>query len=112
MLIRAFEGRVCYGFSHDNCWLEYQGFGHAEKHLAVRKMVKKQRVDLMLQEAKIAGNVECITRDVRGSRSCGWDWVLSDGASRGVILIWDDKVLFGEEAVKSKDLGDQVKKCE
>lgn len=56
---------------------------------------------LLLQETKVASNVERIICDVWGSQSCGWDWVPSEGASGGLISIWDDRVICGEEVIKS-----------
>lgn len=42
-----------------------RGLGRPEKRLAVRKMVRSHKVDvLILQETKVANNVEIIMRDV------------------------------------------------
>lgn len=92
-----------------------KGFGRQEKRLAVRKLVRRQRVDfLLLQETKVASNVDQVIQEVWGAQSCGWDWVSSQGASGGLIAIWDDKVLCEEEvfkdqrimAIKGRSLGD------
>lgn len=49
-----------------------RGVGRPEKRLPVRKLVRSHMVDvLILQETKVASNVEIIVHDVWGSRTCG-----------------------------------------
>lgn len=35
------------------------------------------------------------------ARNCGWDWVPSEGSSRGLISIWNDEKQQGISAMKS-----------
>ena len=55
-----------------------RGLGKLEKRPAVRKLVKKYKVDLLLlQETKISKNIIPIVRDVWGAQNCGWEWAPS-----------------------------------
>lgn len=67
------------------------GLGKPEKRLAVRKLVKRHKVDLvLLQESKVVRNIDGIIRGVWGSLNCGWDWVPSEGASGGLISFMEE----------------------
>lgn len=67
----------------------------------MRKLGRRQKVDLLLlQETKVANNIDCIIRFVWGGRSCGWDWVPLESASGGIIANWDDKGVCGEGVAK------------
>lgn len=37
-----------------------------------------------------------------GAKSCGWDSVLSDGASGGLLIIWENRRICGEGVAKSQ----------
>ena len=56
--------------------LNVKGIGMPKKRLAVRKMVRNYKVDvLLLQETKVASNIHSVIRDVWGNRRCPWEWV-------------------------------------
>lgn len=52
---------------------------------------------LLLQETKIRTNIESVIHSVWGSRRCDWEWGPSDGASGGLIVIWNDELLRKED---------------
>lgn len=51
--------------------LNVRGLGRLEKRLAIRKLVRRHKVDLLiLQETKVDSNIHCIIRDIWGRRKC------------------------------------------
>lgn len=79
-----------------------RGLGRPAKRATVRRLVRLHKVDsLCLQESKVHKNIESIVFDVRGPRSCGWEWVPSKRASGGLISIWNEKVLVREYVLSS-----------
>ena len=73
-----------------------RGLGRLEKRLAVRKMLRQHKADvLLLQETKISCDVENVIFDVWGARNCGWAWVPTERTSGGLISIWNEDKLQG-----------------
>lgn len=68
----------------------------------MRRLVRLHKLDLLfLQETKVHENVEIFVFGVWGSMRCGWEWVLFEGASGGLILIWNEDILKREDAFHS-----------
>eukprot|EP00268_Persea_americana_P023148 TRINITY_DN2282_c1_g2_i1.p1 TRINITY_DN2282_c1_g2~~TRINITY_DN2282_c1_g2_i1.p1 ORF type:complete len:187 (+),score=25.94 TRINITY_DN2282_c1_g2_i1:3182-3742(+) len=79
-----------------------RGLWRLEKRLAVRKMVRQHKADLLLlQETKIARDVENVIFEVSVARNCGLDWVPSEGSSGGLISIWNNENPQGISAMKT-----------
>lgn len=79
-----------------------RGLRRPAKRAIVRKLVRLHKVDLLcLQETKIHKDVENIVFDVWGSRRCGWEWVLLEGVAGGLLVIWNENVLWREDVVSS-----------
>ena len=78
--------------------LNARGVGKPEKRPAVRKLVRKHKIDcLMFQETKVASHIHRFAREVWGKTRCAWNWVASFGASGGLTTIWNDEVLTMED---------------
>lgn len=83
------------------CW-NVRGLRRLAKRVAVRRLVRLQKVDLLcLQETKVYKDVERIVFDVWGSRTCSWEWVPLEGASRGLISIWNEEILNSVDVFSS-----------
>lgn len=80
------------------------GLERTAKRLAVRRMVKSRKINVMLlQEIKIHRDIDSSILGVQGSRTSDWECVSSDGASGGLIMIWN-----GELVVKFQSLHDKL----
>lgn len=80
-----------------------RGLGRPEKRHATRKLVKKNKlVLLLLHETKISENVTSIIFNLWGSQQCGWDWVPLVRASGGLISIWNEDALKVVDVLKSQ----------
>lgn len=77
-----------------------RGQERTAKRLAVRRMVKSRKINVMLlQEIKIHKDIDSSILGVQGSRTCDWECVSSDGASGGLVMIRN-----GELVVKFQSL--------
>lgn len=64
--------------------LNARGLGRPEKRLAIRKLVRKHKVDyLMLQETKVGSDIHMFAREVWGNDRCAWSCSPSTRASFG-----------------------------
>lgn len=80
-----------------------RGLGKPEKGRAVRKLVKNHKADcLILQETKVASDVDTIIGEVWGNHEYAWNWILLIGTSGGLISVWNEEVLA---------VGDEHKGC-
>lgn len=53
-----------------------RGLGKPKKSAAVRKLVKKQKIGLLLlQETKISKDIDRVIKEIWGSQGCKWEWV-------------------------------------
>lgn len=70
-----------------------RGLGKLEKGQAVRKLVRNHKADcLILQETKVASDVDTIIREVWGNHEYAWNWIPSIGKSGGLISVWNEEV--------------------
>lgn len=69
-------------------------------------MVRKHRVEvLLLQETKVSKDMKRIICNIWGTRRGGWQWVPSEGASGGLICIWNEEHKKSGGAQSAEDLG-------
>jgi exonuclease III len=71
-----------------------RGFNCPDKRLMVRNLLRQWRVDIVcLQETKL----ELISRkdviSLWGCRYVDWCYVATSGAARGILLMWDKRVV-------------------
>ena len=65
-----------------------------EKRKVIKALIKDQNVDLVcLQETKMQEMSERIVRSLGVGRCLDWEAVNSRGASGGVLVFWDNRVL-------------------
>lgn len=58
----------------------------------LKKLVRKEKVDLLfLQETKVSRP---------GPKNCGWEWVSSYGALRGLTAVWKENVFHRVDVSK------------
>lgn len=82
-----------------------RGLGRPANKSTVRRLIKANKVDLLLlQETKIHSDIESVIFSVWGSRRCVWEWVPSDGASGGLIAIWNENCMRKNDVFKSHRL--------
>lgn len=66
-----------------------RGLGSTLKRNAVRKLVRQERVDLlMLQETKLEEVNNSLFKQLWGQEVCEGQWVASSGRSGGIIMLW------------------------
>lgn len=64
------------------------------KHLWVKNMIWKWKVDVIcLQETKLKVIDRNIIRSLWGCSYAGWASLASKGASRGILVMWDKKIV-------------------
>lgn len=80
-----------------------RGLGKPEKRAAARKLVKKQKISLLLlQETKTSKDIDHVIQEIWGSRRCKFEWVPSEGASGGLIPVWNDDILKMDDVLKNQ----------
>jgi hypothetical protein len=78
-----------------------RGINDGEKRLRIRNLLKGWKADVIcLQETKIDQITDRVVRSLWGCLHADWVYRGSDGASRGILLMWDRRVVEKmEEAV-------------
>lgn len=107
----AWVGMLFVSFIHDYYQLERQRAGQAGQKISGQTLVRANKVDLLhLREAKIHCNIDSVIRNIKGSRRCGREWVLQEGASGGLIVIWNEDTLEKQAVFKSQRASN-LKEC-
>ena len=90
------------------------GANDCEKRKVIKALIKDQKVDLVcLQETKMQEMSKRIVRRLGVGRCLDWGAVNSRGASSGVLVFWDNRVLQLLEAeVGTFSVSCQFKSCE
>ncbi|XP_030970526.1 uncharacterized protein LOC115990899 [Quercus lobata] len=78
-----------------------RGLNEQDKRLWVRNLIRSWRPDIVcLQETKMELITRVVIRSLWGGQHVDWSYLGSCGASRGVLLMWDTRVVDKvEEAV-------------
>ncbi|XP_030936692.1 uncharacterized protein LOC115961945 [Quercus lobata] len=78
-----------------------RGLNDRDKRLRVRNLVRNWRPDVIcLQETKMELITRAVIRSLWGDQHVDWSYLGSCGASGGVLLMWDTRVVNKvEEAV-------------
>lgn len=80
--------------------LNVRGLGKPQNKLALRKIIRKHKIYcLILQETKVDCKIHSIIQEIWGNRKCAWSLVSSEGASGGLISIWNEEVLLLEDVL-------------
>ena len=71
-----------------------RGLGSSLKHKEVRNMVRRFKCDiLILCETKMELCSHSLLRNIGGGRLSQWEMLPSHGASGGILIGWDDKLV-------------------
>ena len=74
-------------------WNE-RGLNNGSKRLMVRHILKQWKADLVcLQETKLQSLSRGLVRSLWGGHHVDWLFVGSNGASGGILLLWDNRSL-------------------
>ena len=91
-----------------------RGANDCEKRKVIEALIKGQKVDLVcLQETKMQEMSRMIVRSLSVRRCLDWKALNSRGASSGVLVFWDKRVLHLLEAeVGTFSMSCRFKSCE
>lgn len=71
-----------------------RGINDVNKRLRIRSLLRSWKVDIVcLQETKLCGVDRHIIRSLWGCSFVGWCYLPSSGASGGVLVMWDKRVV-------------------
>ena len=93
-----------------------RGLNEVDKRLQIRNLLRSWKADIVcLQETKLEWITRVIVRSIWGCSYVDWLYLGSDGASGGILLMWDRRVVEKVEEVvghftvscKFKNVGDQ-----
>ena len=71
-----------------------KGANNGEKRNLIKAVIKSQEVDLIcLQETKLKGASNGLVRSLGAGRCMDWVSSNTTGASGGILILWDSRVL-------------------
>ena len=71
-----------------------RGLNEVDKRLQIHNLLRSWKVDIVcLQETKLEWITRGIVRSIWGCPYVDWLYLGSDGASRGILLMWDRPVM-------------------
>jgi hypothetical protein len=71
-----------------------RGLNDGSKRLTMRNLIRQWKADLVcLQETKLQSMSRSVIRSLWGGHHVDWLFVGSNGASRGILLLWDKRCL-------------------
>jgi hypothetical protein len=71
-----------------------RGLNEVKKRLRVRRLLRQWKVDIVcLQETKLERIMHGLVRSLWGCPYLEWSYVASIGASGGILLLWDRRVV-------------------
>lgn len=71
-----------------------RGLNDVNKRLRIRSLLRSWKVDIVcFQETKLSHVDRNIIRSLWGCSLVGWSYLASLGASEGVLLMWDRRIV-------------------